>query len=100
MSTSAARAKMPPIAPIAAPRAIRRTLTVASALASSTSSRMITCARSVTSCSAAEISCGVPVGSLVAKALEEEGEQEAAGERRADLHLGALQGRRVVGDGR
>src|SRR3954447_3309530 len=90
----------PATPPMAAPLTIFCSFWVTSALASSISSRTMTCARSVTSCSAAEISCGVPVGSLVAKALEEEGEQEAAGEGRADLDLGALQGRGVVGHGR
>src|SRR3954447_19475943 len=100
MSTSAARTKTPAIAPTAAPRAMRCSLTVTSVLASSISSRTSSCARSVTSCSAAEISCGVPVGSLVAKALEDHCEQKAAGERGADLDLGPLEGRDVVRDGR
>src|SRR4051794_20749496 len=84
---------VPAAAPTTAPRAMRRNLSATSALASSISSRTRTCARSVTSCSAAEISLGLPVGSLVAKALEDEGEQQTAGERDAGLDLGTLQRR-------
>src|SRR3954447_5727636 len=89
--------KTPAMAPTAAPRARRCSLTVTSVLASSISSRTRTCARSVTSCSAAAISCGLPDGSLVAKALEDHREQQAAGERGADLDLGALERRHLVG---
>src|SRR4051794_37282063 len=76
-------------APIAAPRASRVSLIVISVLASSISSRMITCARSVTSWTAATTSRGCPSGS-VAKALEDQGGQQATGECGTDLHLGAL----------
>src|SRR3954468_2378059 len=92
--------KTPAIAPTAAPRARRCSLTVTSVLASSISSRTSDCARSVTSDSAAAISCGLPDGSLVAKALEDHREEQTAGERGADLDLGALHGRHLVGNGR
>src|SRR3954451_9354034 len=92
--------KTPAMAPTAAPRARRCSLTVTSVLASSISSRTRTCARSVTSCSAAAISCGLPDGSLVAKALEDHREQDAAGERGADLDLGPLERRDLVRDRR
>jgi hypothetical protein len=49
MSRSAASAKMPAAAPIAAPRTSERTLPSTSVLASSISSRMRSCAFSVTS---------------------------------------------------
>src|SRR3954451_15084868 len=105
-------AKTPAAAPIAAPLAILETFSVISVLASSISSRTRTWARSATSCTASEISFGVPVvvGSA-AKASQDHGGQDAAGERDADLHLGALlhpdgarrggrrllEGRRLVG---
>src|SRR3954467_1080677 len=85
--------------PITAPRARRLTLPWISACASSISSRTMACARSVTSVRAAAMSCGLPVGSLVAKALEDESEDETARERGADLHLGTLERRLVVRDG-
>src|SRR3954470_1235406 len=90
ISTIAASTKTPATAPTTAPLTMRWSFSVISVFASSISSRTMTCARSVTSCSAAVICCGVPVGSA-AKALEDQGEQESAGERGADLHLGPLQ---------
>src|SRR3954452_1044896 len=105
-------ANTPAAAPIAAPLAIFETFSVISVLASSISSRTRTCARSATSCTAAEISVGVPVGvGSAAKAPQDHGGHDAAGERDADLHLGALlhadgsrrggrrllEGRRLVG---
>src|SRR3954453_2488738 len=87
----------PATPPMAAPLTIFCNFWVTSALASSISSRTISCARSVTSCSAAEISCGLPLGSLVAKALEDHREYEPAGERDADLALGPLERRHLGG---
>src|SRR3954452_5560029 len=103
-------ANTPAAAPIAAPLAIFETFSVISVLASSISSRTSTCARSVTSWIAAEISRGLPAGSA-AKALEDHGGHHAAGECDAHLHLGPLlhahrggrggggrlEGRRLVG---
>src|SRR6478672_10790118 len=81
-------ANTPAAAPIAAPLAILVTFSVISVLASSISSRTSSCARSATSCTAAEISCGVPVGvGSAAKAFQDHGGHEAAGEGDADLHL-------------
>src|SRR5206468_10469118 len=85
--------KTPATAHTTAPRAIRCSFSVISVLASSISSRTSSCARSLTSCSAAAICCGLPVGSA-AKALEDQGEQQSAGERGTDLHLGPLERRR------
>src|SRR3954465_4812061 len=93
ISSRAETTNTPAIAPMTAPRAIRWSLTVISSRASSISSRTISCARSVTSSSASVISFGVPVGSLVAKALEDHRDQQAARERGADLHLRAFEGR-------
>src|SRR3954454_7554496 len=103
-------AKMPAAAAIAAPLTRLWTFSVTPFFASSISSRTRTRARSATSCTAAEISFGVPAGSA-AKALEDQGGHQAAGECDADLHLGALlhpdggrrggrgrlEGRRLVG---
>src|SRR3954453_18314863 len=87
----------PATPPMAAPLTIFCNFWVTSALASSISSRTISCARSVTSCSAAEILWGLPLGSLVAKALEDHREYEPAGERDADLDLGPLERRHLGG---
>src|SRR3954453_17738116 len=82
-------AKTPAAAPTAAPLASLVTFSVTSVLASSISSRTRTCARSVTSCSAVAISFGLPEDSA-AKALEDQGGHETAGECDADLPLWAL----------
>src|SRR3954452_9254462 len=96
--------------PTTAPLTSFWTFSVTSVLASSISSRTSSCARSATSCTAAEISFGVPAGSA-AKTLEDQGGNDAAGERQADLDLRALlhadggrrggrrllEGRRLVG---
>src|SRR3954453_20514614 len=82
-----------------APLTILVIFSVTSVRASSISSRTIICARSVTSCSAAVICSGLPVGSLVAKALEDHRDYHAAGEGGADLDLGALERRHLGGAG-
>src|SRR4051794_33184872 len=82
-------------APIAAPRASALSLVSTSALASSISSRMSSCAFSETSWIAAAIeACESepwPFG-LTGKALEDQGGDEATGERGTYERLGALLG--------
>src|SRR3954453_11458412 len=105
-------AKTPAAAATAAPFRSLETFSVISVLASSISSRTRTCARSATSCTAAEISVGDPVGvGSAAKAPEDHGGHQTTGERDADLDFGALlhpdggrrgcrgllEGRRLVG---
>src|SRR4051794_24340589 len=87
-------AKTPATARTAAPLPSRVALRVTSAFASSISSRTRICAFSATSATVWPSCCErFRSGSLTAKALEDQGGEEAAGERCADEDLRSLGGR-------
>src|SRR4051794_2733385 len=90
--TSPAITKMPAAAPTAAPRASVVSLVEISALASSISSRTRSWALSETSLMASTIVCEL-LSVVAAKALEDQGGEEAAGECCADDDLRPLGGR-------
>src|SRR3954454_2924841 len=83
--------KIPAAAPTAAPLASRLTFWVISALASAISSLTSSCSFSLTSWTALPRSEGSFSANSVHQSLEDAGDQERAGERDADQHLGALE---------
>src|SRR5215218_104173 len=92
---------MPATIPTTAPLTSLVTFSVISALASSIPSRTSSEARSET-CWIARPSSDVEWSSAtsVHQPLEDPGEQEGAGERRADEHLGPVRGARAAATGR
>src|SRR5918994_2702690 len=93
-------AKTPATIPTTAPLASLVTFSVISALASSISSRTSREARSETSWTARPSSeVAFSSGMSVHQPLQDAGEEEGAGERRADQDLGTLRARRGAARG-